>query len=68
MPDTYVTVQGDTFDIIAYKVWQNEKLMHTLIEANPDHRTIVVFGAGETLTLPAIETPVDKGPVPPWQS
>ena len=63
----YTTIQGDTFDIVAFKVWGNEKLMHRLIQANPGYRDTVYFSAGVRLVIPEIQTPVEKGPVPPWQ-
>jgi len=65
--NNYTTTQGDTFDIIAFRVWGNEKLMHKLIEANPEHQGKVFFSAGVLLNVPEIKLPVSKDPVPPWQ-
>ncbi len=65
--DKYTTTQGDTFDTIAFRIWGNEKMMHKLIEVNPDHQGTVIFSARVELNIPEIETPVEKGPVPPWQ-
>lgn len=67
MPNPYSTIQGDTFDLIAFNLWGTEKLMHKLIEANPDHKDTVFFSAGVKLNVPDVETPIEKGPVPPWQ-
>lgn len=63
----YVTSQGDTWDIVAYKELGNEKMMNRLISVNPEHRNTVVFSAGVTLKIPEIKTPATIGPVPPWQ-
>lgn len=64
---TYTTVQGDCWDVIAYKVLGNENYMSQLIEANKQHREVFVFPAGVVLTIPEIvEDTVDKT-VPPWR-
>lgn len=64
---TYTTVQGDCWDMIAYKVLGNENYMSQLIEANKQHREVFVFPAGVVLTIPEIvEDTVDET-VPPWR-
>ena len=67
MADPYTTRQGDTWDIIAFRIWENEKLMHHLVAANPGHQGVVFFSAGIELNVPDIEIPQDRGPKPPWQ-
>ncbi|MCG8639142.1 MAG: tail protein X [Desulfobacterales bacterium] len=66
MVKQYTTHQGDTFDIIARRIWGNEKLMHRLIEANPAHQDTVFFNANKVLDVPDIH-PVSTEPVPPWK-
>lgn len=70
MPDLaapYVTVQGDMYDLIAFRLWRDETLMNRLIELNPEHQDTVVFSAGIELNVPVLTPPIRKGPVPPWQ-
>ena len=55
MPNTYTTKQGDTFDIIAKRVWGDEKLMHHIMKANQDYQDAVLFSAGITLTIPELD-------------
>jgi phage tail protein X len=65
----YRTVQGDTWDIIALKMYPNlggEKLMHTLIEAIPEHRETVIFEANIVLEVPTVDIPVVSS-LPPWK-
>ncbi len=62
----YITVQGETWDLIALKVYGSEKYMTKLIEANPEHRETVFFSANVKLTVPEIETPVPEE-LPPWK-
>ena len=66
MANTYTTIQGDTWDGIAYKALGSEYYMTNLIEDNPDHRERVIFPAGIALTIPEIATPTTKN-LPPWK-
>ncbi len=51
----YTTIQGDTFDSIALKVYGDEKYMTTLINANKKYINVIVFAANVTLKVPSIE-------------
>lgn len=62
----YVTSMGDTWDIIAYKMYGDERKMSALIEANPQHRETVFFSAGVALQVPdMVET--TSIVLPPWK-
>ena len=63
---TYRTVQGDTWDIIAYKMYGNELQMSLLIEANPQHREIVIFPANVIMNVPDVTAAVTTV-LPPWR-
>lgn len=66
MSKTYTTIQGDMWDLIAYKVYGNEAYMTDLLEANEQYKSTSVFPAGVTLTCP--EIPVKKSRIaPPWK-
>ena len=67
MPDTYTTKQGDTFDMIAKLIWGDEKLMHHIMKANPDHQEAVLFSAGITLKIPVLDE-TDTLSLPPWRT
>ena len=64
--NTYTTVSGDTWDIVAYKVYGNEMYMDTLIKANIEYKDTYIFPAGVVLTLPEIELTVSES-LPPWK-
>ena len=66
MPSTYTTVQGDMWDMIAYRQLGSEMYMGDLIEANKKYREIVVFPAGIPLTIPDVVAPVSTS-LPPWK-
>ncbi len=67
MAKTYVTALGDTWDIIAYKMYGNERQMSALIAANPEHRETVIFPADVVLAVPTLPTTVIPVSVPPWK-
>ena len=65
----YRTVQGDTWDIIALRMYPKlggEKLMDRLLEANSEHRDTVSFAADVLLQIPDVEIPVVSS-LPPWK-
>ena len=64
----YITKQGDTWDLIAFKLWPKlgaEFLMSDLIEVNLDYVNTVIFPGGVELNVPEIDVPVVKT-LPPW--
>ncbi len=63
---TYTTVQGDRWDMIAYKIWGNESHMSELFAANKQHRDVFIFSAGVVLTVPEI-TAAASDVLPPWR-
>ena len=64
--NTYTTVSGDTWDIVACKAYGNEMYMDTLIKANIEYKDTYIFPAGVVLTLPEIELTVSES-LPPWK-
>lgn len=62
----YTTIQGDTWDGISYKLYQNEAYMADLMAANPDYIQTVVFSAGVRLHVPEIAAPQAER-LPPWK-
>lgn len=66
MAKTYTTRQGDTWDMIAFRVYGDEKQMSVLIEANQQHRNVVFFSANVILNTPTVTT-TSRAPLPPWR-
>ena len=65
---SYRTVQGDTWDMIALKVYPElggEKFTSALIDANPEQVETVIFSAGAELRVPEVSVPVSRR-LPPW--
>ena len=67
MSKTYTTIQGDTWDLVAKKELGSEKQMHHLLAENPNHEHIFLFPSGVVLSVPEMSTPLNNGPLPPWQ-
>lgn len=63
---TYTTVDGDMWDLIAYRELGSERYTAALMEANVQHLHTVIFSAGVVLTLPEITTPLPAS-LPPWK-
>lgn len=61
----YKTEAGDTWDLIAFKLFGNENLMKELLEENIELSEIVIFPAGVELSIPEIKKD-KKGGVAPW--
>ena len=55
---SYSTIQGETWDLIAYKLWGSEYLLPLLLEANPQHRGIIIFPGATILCVPDIDTSI----------
>lgn len=66
MASTYTTSQGDTWDLMAYDLYGEEKYMHYLIEANWPLLDILVFSSGTLITVPDIPEEARED-VPFWR-
>ncbi len=66
MARTYTTVQGDTWDSVAYFQMGDHNHMGALIEANWPLLDIMVFPAGVELVIPDIPYQVNEN-LPFWR-
>ena len=68
MSDTYRTVAGDTWDLIAYRQLGSCDYVNLLMDANRGKIDTAIFSAGTVLTLPEITEENQKGAnLPPWR-
>ena len=63
---SYTTMQGDMWDLIAYKIYGHERYMHTLLEANQSYQDVTVFPAGIALVCPDVGIQT-ASTLPPWR-
>ncbi|AIQ20727.1 tail protein [Paenibacillus sp. FSL H7-0357] len=62
----YRTVQGDTWDSVAFQVYGDEQLMTMLMNANPNHAATVIFSRNIAINVP--DKPViTSDMLPPWR-
>ncbi|OPJ63682.1 tail protein X [Clostridium chromiireducens] len=64
---TYTTVLGDTWDMIAFKIYGKEKYAKELVESNINYVETVIFSAGTVINIPEITETVDTSSMPPWK-
>ena len=65
----YMAVQGDVWDYISWKLYQDEGFIHALLEANPALRRIVQFEAPTVINVPDKPQARGQSPanLPPWK-
>lgn len=66
MSKVYKTIQGDTWDGIAVKVYGDEKYLNNLLEKNQKYKDIIIFSSGVSLELPEIKAEATTI-LPPWK-
>ena len=62
MPDATVTGhmpytarQGDSFDLLAWQAYGEERLASIIAEANPGYMDVLLFEGGEELSIPMVD-------------
>ncbi|WP_064590439.1 tail protein X [Streptobacillus moniliformis] len=66
----YLTVSGDTWDLISYKVYGNEFYCSNLIKDNLDLIDIAVFDSNIPIIIPELKANdiiKDYSMLPPWK-
>ncbi len=67
MAATYTTIQGETWDQIAYKVYGGEEYAAFLMANNYSFLDILVFSSGTVLNTPGIPWYEESDELPPWR-
>lgn len=68
---TYTTVSGDTWDLIALKIYGDEKYAEYLMAQNQSEELLetVIFDAGTTINAPDLpQAELDPDSAPPWRT
>lgn len=63
----YITGEGDTFDGLALKFYNEETLSSVLINANLDYADILIFEQGMNLLIPVVDIIETPETLPPWR-
>ena len=67
MANTHITVDGDTFDLLALHYYNDEKLASDIIRANPNYCDVLIFDAGVELHIPDAAAVSPPETLPPWR-
>lgn len=62
---SYITVSGDTWDLISYKVYGSTKYINDLKDSNYDLKKIIIFPPEVAIVVPSIKL-TTKGSEPDW--
>lgn len=62
----YKTLQGDTWDLISYKIFGEEKYLIEIYNLNPEYSNIAIFEGGVELKIPVISVEITST-LPPWK-
>lgn len=62
-----MTKEGDSFDLLELRYYDEEKLAHHIIRANPDYADVIIFEGGIELTIPVIEEQESNETKAPWR-
>lgn len=62
----HVTIEGDTWDRLAYRYYGNARRYPPIIEANPHVPITAGLPAGITLAIPLLESETRIEDLPPW--
>ena len=68
---TYTTISGDTWDMIAYKVYRREMWADRIMQANFRYIDYMVFPAGIVLNIPEVSAYEDAevaSDAPEWRA
>lgn len=63
----YTTILGDTFDLIASKVYGDSKAIKKIIDANSYYSGTFIFPAGIILNIPVNEEVSISDNIAPWR-
>lgn len=64
---TYTTVQGDCWDLVAFKIYGSERYMKILADANPSLLDFLVFPSGTAINIPDIPEGYDTEDTVFWR-
>lgn len=67
----YITIAGDTFDLVAHRVYGDSRRAPDIMAANSHYMDVAIFGAGVVLSVPDVEKAsqdaADINNLPPWR-
>ncbi len=67
--ETYIETanQGETFDMLAYRLYTEERMSWLLRSYNPQYSDVIIFEGGEKITVPIVSEVESKESLAPWR-
>lgn len=56
----YTAREGQTWDMIAYEVYGDERYVQELITENPQYHDVAIFDGGERIAIPELVQEEDE--------
>jgi hypothetical protein len=63
----YTTAAGESFDIIALSMYDEESMSSYIIAANPDYSDVLIFEGSARLKIPVFERRETTDSLAPWR-
>lgn len=63
----YMAKAGDSFDLLALKMYGDDKLAGYISDYNPDFADVILFEGGEKLMIPVVNNPETEDTIAPWR-
>lgn len=67
MAKIHRTVSGETFDMLALRYYDEEKLASIIIQANPDYCDVLIFESVIEIIIPDAPEASFPETLPPWR-
>ena len=63
----YMAKAGDTFDLLALRMYGDDQLAGYISDYNPDYSDILIFEGGEQLKIPIVDNVETEETIAPWR-
>lgn len=60
-------IQGETFDMLAYRLYGEERMSKYIRSYNQNYSDVVMFEGGESLTIPVVSEIESTESLAPWR-
>lgn len=64
---TEIAIQGETFDMLAHRLYTEERMSKYLRYYNPQYSDTLIFEGGEKITVPVVSEIESTETLAPWR-
>ncbi|MBE7708903.1 MAG: LysM domain-containing protein [Cyanobacteria bacterium SIG32] len=62
-----IAIQGETFDMLAYRIYTEERMSKYLRYYNPQYSDVIKFQGGEQIKVPIVTAVESVESLAPWR-